>query len=72
MTDGPLYYSRAQLAEAAGVGMRTLEKHNVLNVGNIQAAREKIPGLGLVYAASKCRKYLALCAAGAKRKSVTA
>lgn len=68
MSDEPQYYSRAQLAERAGMTARTFTRHEASNIGNLQAAREKHSGLGLVYKASLCRKYLALVAAGAKRQ----
>ena len=67
MSDEPLYYNRRQLAERAGVAMRTFTKHESLNVGNLSAARETHPGIGLVYKASSCRRYLGLVAAGASR-----
>ncbi len=68
MNDGPDYYSRQQLADRAGVSYRTFTNHETLNVGNIHAAREKVPGIGVVFKATGCRKYLALTATGKRRK----
>jgi len=58
--DEAIYLSRVQLAERAGISLRLLTSHEAANVGNLMAARERHKGLGLVYVASKCRKYLAL------------
>jgi len=63
------YFTSATLAKAAGVCMRVFQRHLQLNVGQVQAARETIPGLGVVYEARKCRKYLALCLADPRRKA---
>ena len=67
--DEPLYYSRIQLAERAGISIRLLTSHEAANVGNLMAARERHKGLGLVYVASKCRKYLALNACRRPKKT---
>ncbi len=64
-SDGPLYYNRTQLAEAAGVTYRRIGQHVLANTGNLAAAREKMPGVGVVFKASKCAKFLGLMAAGA-------
>ena len=67
-TDDPMYYSRQQLAARAGVSIRTFTKHEAVNAGNLLAAREIHPGIGIAYKATGCRKYLALAATGKKQK----
>lgn len=66
--EDPLYLSRQQLAEAAGVSIRTFEGHVKQNVGGLNDARETHPGIGTVYVTRKCRKYLALTQAFPKRR----
>lgn len=61
------YYTTASLAAAAGVGLRCFQKHLKHNVGNINDAREEIPGMGLRFLGKKCRKYLSLVLADPKR-----
>lgn len=64
MRESPEYFTAATLASAAGVSRSQLTRHQQRNVGQIMDAREMVPGLGLRYRASKCRKYLALVKAG--------
>lgn len=67
MSDGPAYYTTSGLMEAAGVGPTEFYKHVVCDVGQITKAKEKIPGLGLRWVGSKCRKYIDLCQARTAR-----
>ena len=63
----PEYYTTAGLMEAARVKRTTFHNHCKSNVGQIMKAKEKVPGLGLRWAATRCRKYLALCRARTAR-----
>lgn len=63
----PTHYNRQQLAERAGISIRTLADHEAKDVGKMLSAREKVPGVGLVYKASGVRRYLGLCAAGCRK-----
>ena len=68
-SDGPLYYNAAQLAEAAGVSIRRVYQQVSANTGGLASAKEVVPGIGTVYRASKCAKFLALMAASTGRRS---
>ena len=63
MTDSPEYYTIEGLAAAAGKSKRQVHVHINKDVGGLSAARLRVPGLGVRFVASKCRKYISLCKA---------
>ena len=67
MSDGPAYYTTAGLAEAAMVSRSQFYSHVKEDVGHVTKAKEKVPGLGVRWVASKCRKYIDLCQARTAR-----
>lgn len=64
ISDLPEYFTTESLAAFVKVSRRVLFKHIALNVGNIQAAKEKHKGVGVRYSAKGARKYIAIVTAG--------
>lgn len=60
---GPAYFNASQLGAYAGVSARCIRRHVASNTGGLASARETVPGVGVVYRASKCAKFLALMGA---------
>lgn len=61
MSTEPEYYTIDGLSQAAGKKKRQVYDHIRKDVGGLKKAREKVPGLGVRFVASKCKKYLSLC-----------
>ena len=60
---GPEYYTLDGLAAAAGKSKRQVHVHLKKDVGGLSKAKQRVPGLGVRFVASKCRKYINLCKA---------
>lgn len=69
MSDGPAYYTTAELMQAANRKPTQFRRHLKANVGGIRDARERYEGIGYRFKASKCRNYLELAR---KRQAATA
>ena len=58
---GPEYYTIDGLAAAAGKSKRQVHVHVKKDVGGLSKAKQRVPGLGVRFVASKCWKYISLC-----------
>ncbi|MES2706371.1 MAG: hypothetical protein V4726_07180 [Verrucomicrobiota bacterium] len=55
----PTVYTRQTLAEACGITVCQIDRHTKAGTLRLNHAREKIPGVGVIYKAGLCERFVA-------------
>lgn len=54
----PLFYTKKGLAEVCGVNIATITRHAKAGTLRLNQAREKVPGLGIMFKAGLCERFI--------------